>query len=101
MRNESASGLLVLVLTPLILALIVLNCVSWVLVRLHTGGLPVRKGLGWPWVYYTYEFARVGPSEWNAGALALDCAAGVGILLAAAALVVLYVKLRRKSSLGW
>ena len=95
------SGLLILVLTPLALALIVLNCVSWVLVRLHTGELPVRKGLGWPWTYYSYEFARVGPSEWHFGALAMDIGVAVAILLAAAGLVMLYAKLRGSRNRRW
>ena len=79
-------GAIILVLIPAGLALVILNCVGWVLVRLQTGGLPVRMGMGWPWTYYTYEVNRVGPSHFDGGALLMNVGAGVGMMVAAAVL---------------
>jgi len=86
-------GALILVLIPISLALMILNCVSWVLVRLRGSGLPVRLGTGWPWTFYTCEVNRVGPSHFEFTSLLLDIGAALGILLAAAALTTLIGKL--------
>jgi hypothetical protein len=92
-------GVYVLVLVPLACGLIVVNCVSWVLVRLHTGGLPVQMGIGWPWSFYTYAINRVGPSEFLFSGLLLDLGVAVSLLLAAAALILLLG--RKQRGPGW
>ena len=89
----------ILVLVPLTSALVIINCVSWVLVRLHTGGLPVQMGLGWPWCFYTYAVNRVGPSEFIFTALLSNIGVGVAILAAAGGLVTLAT--RHRKSAGW
>jgi flagellar biogenesis protein FliO len=92
-------GLLILTLIPLSVALLILNCVSWVVTRLRTSGLPVRMGAGWPWLYYTWAVNKVGPSEWDYSALLLDMAVALAILLATAGLVLLLT--RRGEKGGW
>jgi hypothetical protein len=85
-------GVYVLVLVPLACGLVIVNCVSWVLVRLHTGGLPVQMGIGWPWSFYTYAVNRVGPSEFLFSSLLLDIGVGVAILLSVTAIVLLLAR---------
>ena len=92
-------GAHVLVLVPFACGLIIVNCVSWVLVRLHTGGLPVLQGVGWPWCFYTYAVNRVGPSEFIFTALLGDIGVALGILLAAAVLIALLA--RKNQTAGW
>ena len=93
------AGLLILSLIPVSLALVILNCVSWVAACLRASGLPVEMGMGWPWHYYTYAVNRVGPSEWNLSALLLDLAVAIVILFATAGLVLLFT--RRQKEEGW
>ena len=92
-------GAHILVLVPLASALMIINCVSWVLVRLHTGGLPVLMGIGWPWSFYTYAVNRVGPSEFIFTALLSDIGVALVILFAATGLITLIA--RRKPASGW
>jgi len=90
------AGLALLFAVPVALVLVILNCVSDVVSRLRTGGLPVRMGLGWPWHYYTYPVNnRIEPSEWRTGVLLLDVAVALGILLAIACLVWLLTRGRK------
>jgi hypothetical protein len=92
------TGLMILCLIPVSLALLILNCVSWVVARLRVG-LPVREGVGWPWHYYTYAVNKVGPSEWRTEAFLLDLALALGILAATALLVFLLTRGRTEE--GW
>lgn len=92
-------GAHVLVLVPLTSALVIINCVSWTLVRLYGSGLPVKMGLGWPWSFYTYAVNRVGPSEFFFSALLADTGVGLAILLAAFGLVAWVA--RKKERTGW
>lgn len=92
-------GLLILTLIPFSVALVILNCASWVVTRLRSSGLPVRMGAGWPWLYYTWAVNKVGPSEWDLNALLLDLAVALAILLAVAGLVLLFTGTREKR--GW
>jgi hypothetical protein len=94
-----SSGAHILVLVPLACVLIIINCVSWVLVRLHTGGLPVQMGIGWPWSFYTYAVNRVGPSEFIFTALLGNIGVALAILIAAAAFVTLLT--RKNRATGW
>ena len=92
-------GLLILALIPVAMALVILNCATWVVARLLSSGLPVRMGVGWPWLYYTWAVNKVGPSEWDIGALSLNVAVALSILLATAGLVLLLT--RRQQNDGW
>ena len=87
----------ILVLVPLTSALIIINCISWVLARLYTGGLPVLMGVGWPWCFYTYTVNRVGPSEFIFTALLSNIGVGVAILITAAGLVTLATRHRKSA----
>ena len=90
------AGLVILFLVPAAMALVILNCVSSVVSRLRTGGLPVREAVGWPWHYYTYPVNnRVEPAEWSTSVLLLDVAVALGILLAIAGLVWLLTRGRK------
>jgi len=94
------AGLVILFVVPVALALVILNCVSWVVTRLRTAGLPVREGVGWPWHYYTYPVNnRVEPSEWSTSVLLLNLAVALGILLVTACLA-WWLSGRRRQS-GW
>ena len=90
------AALILLFLIPVSAALVILNCVSWVVARLLTSGLPVRMGAGWPWLYYTWAVNKVGPSEWDISALLLDLAVALGILLATACLALLLTRRRER-----
>jgi hypothetical protein len=92
-------GAHILVLVPLTSALVIINCVSWVLVRLYNGGLPVKMGVGWPWSFYTYAINRVGPNEFIVTALLADLGVAVAIIMAAFGLVAL--ALRGNKSAEW